>query len=143
MSRSATPRAASSPRKSSGSRAGRRSSSSGGLLPILVAPLLIAFMPESRALRAAHAIDPAAREATPVDLFRHGLALRTSVLWMVNLFNLVGNYLILFWLPAILHAKGTVAVRGGDPRDDNVRAGHDPRRTRHPHPSSIVSASSA
>jgi AAHS family 4-hydroxybenzoate transporter-like MFS transporter len=25
---------------------------------------------------------------------------------MVNLFNLVGNYFILFWLPAILHAKG-------------------------------------
>lgn len=78
----------------------------GGLLPILVAPLLIAFMPESRALRAAHAINPTARRATPLDLFRHGLALRTSVLWMVNLFNLVGNYFILFWLPAILHAKG-------------------------------------
>jgi MFS transporter, AAHS family, 4-hydroxybenzoate transporter len=78
----------------------------GGLLPILVAPLLIAFMPESRALRAAQAIDPEARRATPLDLFRHGLALRTSVLWMVNLFNLVGNYFILFWLPAILHAKG-------------------------------------
>jgi AAHS family 4-hydroxybenzoate transporter-like MFS transporter len=75
----------------------------GGLLPILVIPVLILFMPESRALRA---IDPAARKATPIDLFRNGLALRTSILWMVNLFNLVGNYFILFWLPAILHAKG-------------------------------------
>jgi AAHS family 4-hydroxybenzoate transporter-like MFS transporter len=75
----------------------------GGLLPLLVIPLLILFMPESRALRA---IDPTARTATPVDLFRNGLALRTSILWMVNLFNLVGNYFILFWLPAILHAKG-------------------------------------
>jgi AAHS family 4-hydroxybenzoate transporter-like MFS transporter len=77
----------------------------GGLLPIFVAPLLIAFMPESGALRAAHTADPAAR-ATPLGLFRNGLALRTSLLWMVNLFNLVGNYFILFWLPAILHAKG-------------------------------------
>ncbi len=75
----------------------------GGLLPLLVIPLLIRFMPESRALQA---VDAAARMATPVDLFRNGMALRTSILWMVNLFNLVGNYFILFWLPAILHAKG-------------------------------------
>jgi AAHS family 4-hydroxybenzoate transporter-like MFS transporter len=75
----------------------------GGLLPLLVIPLLIMFMPESMALQA---VDPEARKTTPVDLFRNGLALRTSILWMVNLFNLVGNYFILFWLPAILHAKG-------------------------------------
>ena len=75
----------------------------GGLLPLLVIPLLILFMPESHALRA---VDSQARKTTPVDLFRNGLAVRTSVLWMVNLFNLVGNYFILFWLPAILHAKG-------------------------------------
>jgi MFS transporter, AAHS family, 4-hydroxybenzoate transporter len=78
----------------------------GGMLPIVVVPLLITFMPESGALPAAHATDPVARKATPLDLFRHGLALRTLVLWMVNLFNLVGNYFILFWLPSILHAKG-------------------------------------
>jgi AAHS family 4-hydroxybenzoate transporter-like MFS transporter len=75
----------------------------GGLLPMLVIPLLMLFMPESRTL---HAADPAARRTTPMDLFRNGLAFRTSILWMVNFFNLVGNYFILFWLPAILHAKG-------------------------------------
>jgi len=75
----------------------------GGLLPLLVIPLLMLFMPESHSLRA---LDPQARKTTPADLFRNGLALRTSILWMVNLFNLVGNYFILFWLPAILHAKG-------------------------------------
>lgn len=75
----------------------------GGLLPLLVIPLLILFMPESRALGS---VDPVARRTTPLDLFRHGLAVRTTILWMVNLFNLVGNYFILFWLPAILHAKG-------------------------------------
>ena len=74
----------------------------GGLLPILVIPLLVRFMPESQALH----VDPATRRTTPFDLFRNGLAARTSILWMVNLFNLVGNYFILFWLPAILHAKG-------------------------------------
>ena len=75
----------------------------GGLLPLLVIPLLMICMPESQALRA---VDHQARKTTPADLFRHGLALRTCILWMVNLFNLVGNYFILFWLPAILHAKG-------------------------------------
>jgi MFS transporter, AAHS family, 4-hydroxybenzoate transporter len=75
----------------------------GGLLPILVIPLLILFMPESRVLRVA---GQAARRTTPMDLFRNGLAFRTMILWMVNLFNLVGNYFILFWLPAILYAKG-------------------------------------
>jgi AAHS family 4-hydroxybenzoate transporter-like MFS transporter len=75
----------------------------GGLLPLMVIPLLVMFMPESQAL---HAVDPAARKTTPVDLFRNGLALRTTILWTVNLFNLVGNYFILSWLPAILHAKG-------------------------------------
>ena len=75
----------------------------GGLLPLLVIPVLVWFMPESHALRA---VDPGSRKATPMDLFRNGLAVRTSILWMVNLFNLVGNYFILFWLPAILHAKG-------------------------------------
>jgi AAHS family 4-hydroxybenzoate transporter-like MFS transporter len=75
----------------------------GGLLPLLVIPLLVLFMPESRLLRA---VEPEARRTTPADLFRNGLAVRTTILWMVNLFNLVGNYFILFWLPAILHAKG-------------------------------------
>ena len=75
----------------------------GGLLPILVVPLLVWLMPESQALRAERGN---AAKATPADLFRNGLAPRTLVLWMVNLFNLVGNYFILFWLPAILHAAG-------------------------------------
>jgi AAHS family 4-hydroxybenzoate transporter-like MFS transporter len=75
----------------------------GGLLPLLAIPLLALLMPESLALRI---VDPQARKTTPADLFRNGLALRTSILWLVNLFNLVGNYFILFWLPAILHAKG-------------------------------------
>lgn len=74
----------------------------GGLLPMLVIPLLTIFMPESQALR-----DPNQTvKARPSDLFRNGMAPRTLILWMINLFNLVGNYFILFWLPAILHAKG-------------------------------------
>jgi MFS transporter, AAHS family, 4-hydroxybenzoate transporter len=65
---------------------------------------MIAFMPS--ALPVARSTDTLENKATPLELFRHGLALRTLLLWMVNLFNLVGNYFILFWLPSILHAKG-------------------------------------
>lgn len=72
----------------------------GGLLPILVVPVLLVWMPESRVLRTAEAAP------SPAALFRNGLALRTTVLWMVNLFNLVGNYFILFWLPSMLHTQG-------------------------------------
>lgn len=75
----------------------------GGLTPILAVPLLLALMPESRLIQAGQG---AMRRGRPVDLFRRGLGLRTALLWMVNFFNLVGNYFILFWLPAMLHAQG-------------------------------------
>lgn len=52
-----------------------------------------------------------ARRPSPAALFRHGLALRTTILWMINLFNLVGNYSILFWLPGILHAHSLSASK--------------------------------
>jgi AAHS family 4-hydroxybenzoate transporter-like MFS transporter len=75
----------------------------GGLLPMLLIPLLIVFLPESRALRT----EPvSARRASPLELFRHGLALRTVVLWIVDFCNLVCAFLILVWLPAILHRQG-------------------------------------
>lgn len=75
----------------------------GGLLPILVIPILWRFLPESKYLESVH---HERGKPNPVLLFRDGLALRTCILWMVNLFNLVGNYFILFWLPSILHSQG-------------------------------------
>jgi AAHS family 4-hydroxybenzoate transporter-like MFS transporter len=75
----------------------------GGLLPLVVVPLLVAMMPHDRFAPAAIPYDS---KPGPAALFEHGLALRTAILWMVNFFNLVGNYFILFWLPAILHGQG-------------------------------------
>jgi MFS transporter, AAHS family, 4-hydroxybenzoate transporter len=75
----------------------------GGLLPMLLALLLTVFLPESRALRTEHT---SVRRANPLELFLHGLVLRTVVLWIVNLCNLVCSFLILVWLPAILHGQG-------------------------------------
>jgi AAHS family 4-hydroxybenzoate transporter-like MFS transporter len=75
----------------------------GGLLPILLIPLLIAFLPPDRAL-------PAERTApywpSPFALFRGGFALRTAVLWIVNVCNLICGFLMLVWVPAILHGEG-------------------------------------
>ena len=100
-----TMQAASSPRRSSNTTGWQAIFVVGGLLPILVIPLLILFMPESHAhcgrSRFGGSQDDASWICSATDW-----RCAPSILWMVNLFNLVGNYFILFWLPAILHAKG-------------------------------------
>ena len=75
----------------------------GGLPPLLLIPLLILFLPECFAFRGVMA---PARQVGPLVLFRHGLALQTIVLWIVNLGSMLGLFFILSWLPAILHAQG-------------------------------------
>ncbi len=75
----------------------------GGVLPLVLVPVLLAYLPES------HAIEPdagATRRANPSELFRHGFAIRTTTLWIVNFFQLFGVFLILLWMPAMLHAQG-------------------------------------
>jgi MFS transporter, AAHS family, 4-hydroxybenzoate transporter len=73
----------------------------GGVLPLAMVPVLALRLPESAALRSA------TRSQNPVTaLFRHGLAASTGLLWAMNLFNLLGQYFILLWMPAILHGAG-------------------------------------
>jgi MFS transporter, AAHS family, 4-hydroxybenzoate transporter len=83
----------------------------GGVLPLLMCGLLAALLPGGAALPVARHRD------NPVGaLFRDGFAPVTSLLWGMNLLNLLGNYLILLWLPAILHAAGVPpgrAILGG------------------------------
>ena len=73
----------------------------GGLLPLIVAAALIAWLPESGVL---HTDTPPGNRVAA--LFAGGLAPSTLFLWVMNLLNLLNNYLILLWLPAILHAVG-------------------------------------
>ncbi len=73
----------------------------GGALPLVVAAALVAWLPESDVLHA----EPAPPNRI-VALFSDGLAPSTVLLWVMNLLNLLNNYLILLWLPAILHAVG-------------------------------------
>jgi AAHS family 4-hydroxybenzoate transporter-like MFS transporter len=73
----------------------------GGILPLAMAPLLALWLPESRVPTAA------TRRRNPVAaLFREGLAPSTALLWAMNLLNLLSNYFILLWMPAILHGTG-------------------------------------
>lgn len=73
----------------------------GGVLPLGLVPLLMLWLPESGALRAAP------REANPLGaLFRNELAPTTVLLWSISLLNYLGLYFILLWTPAILHSIG-------------------------------------
>ena len=73
----------------------------GGVLPLAIVPLLVLRLPESVALRAATG------PQNPVTaLFRDGLAASTALLWPINLLNLLSNFFILLWMPAILHGIG-------------------------------------
>ena len=73
----------------------------GGLLPLLVMIALVIWLPESDVLH-----EPHAHGNRVAALFRGGLAPSTMFLWAMNLLNLLNNYLILLWLPAVLHAAG-------------------------------------
>jgi AAHS family 4-hydroxybenzoate transporter-like MFS transporter len=73
----------------------------GGVLPFVIMPVLALWLPESDALSAS------TRQRNPVAaLFAERLATSTLLLWAMNLLNLVSNYLILLWTPAILHGSG-------------------------------------
>ena len=75
----------------------------GGLLPMLLVPLLIVSLPESHAPRTEPAL---ARRANVVALFQHGLARQTVVLWIIDFCNIFCGFLFLVWLPALLHGQG-------------------------------------
>ena len=76
----------------------------GGILPLVMVPLLALWLPESLATTAT------TRRNNPVGaLFRDGLAPSTALLWAMNLLNLLSNYFILLWMPAILHGTGVAS----------------------------------
>ncbi len=73
----------------------------GGALPLLVVIALVVWLPESNVFHTEH--PPANRVAA---LFQNRLGSSTLALWAMNLLNLLNNYLILLWLPVVLHATG-------------------------------------
>lgn len=82
----------------------------GGVLPLLILPVVYKWLPESPHFRAAVLRSSAAgslTRANPVlDLFRNGLTKVTVLLWIIIGCNFLVTYLILLWLPTILRQSG-------------------------------------
>jgi MFS transporter, AAHS family, 4-hydroxybenzoate transporter len=101
----------------------------GGVFPLVLWLIAALWLPESPRLLAARAnlaprhrallqrleIAPAAGEAQGIDvargnpvrmLFGEGLALQTTLLWIIFFCSLLNLFLFVFWLPEVLHLIG-------------------------------------
>lgn len=77
----------------------------GGLLPLLIAPLIGAYLPESAQFRA-QAQQPAATPGVGRALFGDGMAPTTLLLWVSYFFTLMVVYILINWLPSLLVGQG-------------------------------------
>lgn len=112
----------------------------GGVLPLLIAVLVLLVLPESikylaqrhdrsdamrnvaRVLRPDLAIDSAttftshadaASQGSPADLFKRGLAIVTPLLWIAVATNQMANFFSLTWLPTLLQSAGSSTAQAG------------------------------
>lgn len=79
---------------------------SGGLAPLLLAPLLLWLMHESPALRARTAARPGARAGSIQAIFAQGRAVPTLLLWGSAFLGVLLLHLLLNWLPTLLLGSG-------------------------------------
>ena len=73
----------------------------GGIVPLLLLPVIFFLLPETRPVR-----DPAADRHLGRGLFGEGRALPTVLLWTVFVLTLLELYLALNWLPTLVIDKG-------------------------------------
>ncbi|WP_332767560.1 MFS transporter [Phenylobacterium sp.] len=73
----------------------------GGALPLLLAPVVFFFLPETRPASAQH-VD----RRVIHGLFGGKRALATSLIWLAFALDLLVTYLLLNWLPTLMVAKG-------------------------------------
>ncbi|WP_374570733.1 3-(3-hydroxy-phenyl)propionate transporter MhpT [Acinetobacter sp.] len=82
----------------------------GGLLPIVVIPLMMLLLPESReflqAQNQAESADNAAPKASFKDLFNADNRIRTLCIWVSYFFTLMVVYIMLSWLPSLFMELG-------------------------------------
>jgi AAHS family 4-hydroxybenzoate transporter-like MFS transporter len=87
----------------------------GGVGPLILAPMLVFWLPESQAFQvrgqSGLALPTATRTSTnPVfSLFSPEFRWVTLLLWIVFITNFLASYLILLWLPSMLNASGATA----------------------------------
>ena len=90
----------------------------GGLVPLIIVPLMIKFLPESREfLKAQQDVQHADKNPLSYkDLFSREYASRTMLLWVSYFFTLMVVYIMLSWLPSLFtelgfsHKDGSMAM---------------------------------
>lgn len=83
----------------------------GGVVPLLLAPLMAIWLPESAAFQRERQSSAALRAGSVMALFAHGRARRTLLLWASFLLELLLLYLLLNWLPTLLVSDGFTRVQ--------------------------------
>ena len=79
----------------------------GGLVPLIVVPLMIKFLPESREfLKVQKEASIEKKELSYKDLFSREYAPRTLLLWVSYFFTLMVVYIMLSWLPSLFTELG-------------------------------------
>ncbi|TBU78950.1 3-(3-hydroxy-phenyl)propionate transporter MhpT [Phytopseudomonas daroniae] len=85
----------------------------GGVAPLLVTPLLMILLPESRDFREQHQSAAPVRESTVHALFGENRAGATLALWISYFFTLTVMYMLLNWLPSLLLEQGFSKSQAG------------------------------
>jgi AAHS family 3-hydroxyphenylpropionic acid transporter len=80
----------------------------GGIAPLVLAPLMIALLPESSLFRQARSAIAGGKQQPGVfdTLFHQSRVRQTILLWISCLFTAVMTHLLLNWLPNLMVAKG-------------------------------------
>jgi AAHS family 3-hydroxyphenylpropionic acid transporter len=80
----------------------------GGIAPLLLVPVMVLVLPESRLFREAKAAAAAAgtKHTIPEVLFGGTRARPTLLLWVAVFFTTLVTYLLLNWMPVLMGAKG-------------------------------------
>lgn len=80
----------------------------GGVLPLAVLPLLLIWLPESKAYQERKAVAESDVPKVKVieGLFHNGAALPTALLWAAYFCSLMVVYMLISWLPTLLVGQG-------------------------------------
>ncbi|CAH0199004.1 AAHS family 3-hydroxyphenylpropionic acid transporter [Pseudomonas frederiksbergensis] len=85
----------------------------GGLVPLLVVPLMVLLLPESSAFRQQQDSVNVARASTGQALFGEDRTRVTLALWLSYFFTLTVMYMLLNWLPSLLLEQGFSKPQAG------------------------------
>lgn len=75
----------------------------GGVVPLLIVPLLGLYLPESQQFRNVQGEAPI---GVVQGLFREGTALPTTLIWVSYFFTLMVVYILINWLPSLVIGQG-------------------------------------